>query len=101
MVTTDRAIENAEQLDQILSDMNFERGLTPVVVGFDANGEAFLAYGWAPGGDGWDCGFVNDDTHSAEFDYSDGTRRCEECGAFDRRDITKLAYPIRVIEVTG
>lgn len=91
-----REIETPERLDEILTDLN-EHGLNPVVVGFDANNSPFLAYGWAPGGDGWDCGFVVDDTHSAEFDYSDGTKRCEDCGAFERRNISKLSYPLCII----
>lgn len=90
-------VATEEQLDDLLSAMNFEQGDEPVVVGFDAHNHPFLAYGWAPGGDGWDCGFVNDDPHSAEFDYSDGTSRCEECGAFDRRGLSKLSFPVQII----
>lgn len=93
----DGRIETAEQLHDLLMGLN-DSGVNPVVVGFDASGLPFLAYGWAPGGDGWDAGFVNDDPHSAEFDYNDGTGRCQECGAFDRRNISKLLYPVRVIE---
>ena len=85
-----------DALDQTLMDLN-ERGETPVVVGLDRHGQPFLAYGWAPGGDGWAAGFVNDDPHSGEFEYSDGTERCQECGAFDRRGIEKLAYPVRLL----
>lgn len=93
-----RKIETAEQLHDVLMGLN-DGGVNPVVVGFDVFGYPFLAYGWAPGGDGWDAGFVSDDMHSAEFDYSDGTERCQECGAFDRRNITKLSYPVRILEV--
>lgn len=95
---SNETIATEEQLNDLLTAMNFEQGEEPVVVGFDAHGHPFLAYGWASGGDGWDCGFVNDDPHSAEFDYSDGTTRCEECGAFDRRGIAKLAYPVHVVQ---
>lgn len=96
MSTEQRIVDTEDDLDQYLSDLN-DAGFTPVVIGFDRHGSPFLAYGWAPGGDGWDAGFVNDDPHSAEFDYSDGTERCQECGAFERRGIAKLAYPVRLI----
>lgn len=89
-------VADPEQLDDILSALN-EAGDEPVVVGFDRHGQPFLAYGYAPGGDGWDAGFVNDDPHSGEFDYSDGTERCQECGAFERRPIDRLGYPVRVL----
>lgn len=89
-------VTSADGLNDLLSSLN-EAGENPVVVGFDANGYPFLAYGWAPGGDGWACGFVTDDTHSLEFEFSDGTRRCEECGAFERRDIEKMPYPVTVV----
>ncbi|HEY2088549.1 MAG TPA: hypothetical protein VGH54_21340 [Mycobacterium sp.] len=91
----DARIETAEALDDLLSSMN-DAGIEPVVVGVDGRGYPFLAYGWAPGGDGWDCGVVADDTHSSEFDYSDGTTRCDECGAFDRRPLTVLPFPVTV-----
>jgi hypothetical protein len=90
-------VKTAEQLHDLLMDLN-ENGTNPVVVGFDAKDEPFLAYGWAPGGDGWDAGFVVDDTHSDEIEYVD-TGRCDECGAFDRRAIEKLNYPVRVIKL--
>lgn len=89
-------LETADALDDYLSDLN-QAGVQPVAVGFDRHGYPFLAYGWAPGGDGWECGFVNDDPHSSEFDYNDGTERCQECGAFDRRPIERLSYPVTVI----
>jgi hypothetical protein len=89
------SLPDADALDDLLSTMN-EVGDRPVTVGHDAGGVAFLAYGWAPGGDGWDCGVVEDDTHSSEFDYNDGTRRCDDCGAFDRRPLAVLAYPVTV-----
>lgn len=85
-----------DELEDMLWGMN-ERGLTPVVVGVDKEGLPFLAYGWAPGGDGWDVGVVTDDTHSLEFDYTDGTTRCEECGAFGRRVMEVLHYPVTVL----
>lgn len=93
-------IESADDLSDYLSDMN-QAGTEPVVVGFDRLGAPFLAYGWAPAGDGWDCGIVQDDPHSSEFDYSDGTERCQECGAFDRRGIEKLRYPVTVVRAPG
>lgn len=88
-------VGTAEDLHQLLMALN-ESGTEPVVIGFDAHDLPFLAYGWAPGGDGWAAGFVNDDPQSREFDYADGTGRCDDCGAFERRPIERLDYPVRV-----
>lgn len=97
------ATENA--LDVLLARMN-ETGANPVVVGFSNTGIPFLAYGYAPGGDGWDTGVSLDDPHSGEFEYIDLTftgegyrsvHRCEECGAFDRLPLLMLNFPVTVI----
>lgn len=87
-------IQDEEQLDLLLSRMN-ETGMTPTVIGLDERGLPFLAYGYAPSGDDWATGVLHDDPRSSEFDYND-TKRCEECGAFDRRPISVINYPVEV-----
>jgi hypothetical protein len=94
LITT--TANNEDELSEILASLNFDDGIEPVVIGFDSDGRPFLAYGWAPGGDGWDAGFVYDDTHSSEFSI-EGVRRCEECGAFERQHISRLRYPVVLV----
>lgn len=92
----------AEELEGHLLDMN-ERGECPTtVVGFDRHGYPFLAYAYTPDGEGVEAAFVSDDGHGGgEFDYSDGTKRCEECGADERRGVELLAYPVTLIPRPG
>lgn len=85
---------NPDQLEDLLLELN-ERGVAPVVVGTDKTGTPFLAYGWAPGGDGWDVGVVTDDPRS-EWDYDD-VGRCPECGAFGHRSTDVLKFPVTVL----
>ena len=89
-------IEDEDTLDLLLQKMNWEEGVTPVVVGIDAQGMKFLAYGWAPGGDGWKINVTTDDTHSSEFSYTD-IEQCEDCGAHDRLPVSFLHFPLVVI----
>jgi hypothetical protein len=89
-------VKDEDELNRLLAGLNYDEGITPVVVGFDSGGDPFLAYGWAPGGDGWDAGFVRDDPHSSEFDIR-GVDRCQECGAFEREHISRLNYPVTVV----
>lgn len=88
-------IYSEKDLDEALQSMN-EEGQTPVLVGIDRIGVRFLAYGWAPGGDGWAIGVTTDDTHSQEFTYAD-VGSCEECGAHGRREAEVLNFPVAVI----
>jgi hypothetical protein len=90
-----RRIADVDEFDRLLSELN-EAGITPTVVGLDAHGSPFLAYGWAPGGDGWDTGVLVDDPYSYEFDYTDG-HRCEECNSEGRRPLSALSYPVMVL----
>lgn len=85
-------LDDAQTLDAALCLLN-ENGNTPVLVGIDAEGNRFLAYGWAPGGDGWDIGICLDDPMSGEFSYKD-IRECEECGAFERLPVSFLTFPV-------
>jgi hypothetical protein len=94
-ILTSMRIENTDDLSELLWEMN-DKGDTPTLVGVDRSGTRFLAYGWAPGGDGWDTGVVTDDTHSGEWDYSD-VDRCGDCGAFGRRSTLVLIFPVLVI----
>lgn len=90
-------IEQPEDLNDHLLELN-EQGTNPVVVGFDRHLHPFLAYGHAPGGDGWDVGILYDDPYSYEFDLADVTR-CEECHSEGRRPVTDLQYPVMVLEM--
>lgn len=89
-----------DELDVLLARLN-ENGITPVVLGFDAHGNPFLAYGWAPGGDGWDCGVTFDNPRDTEGDVWDKATgkshpRCEECAAYQEFGLDTLSYPVEV-----
>ena len=93
-------LETEEALDVLLGRMN-ETGVEPVLIGLQADGAPFLAYGWAPGGDGWDCGVVYDNPRDTEGDVWDKETgkshpRCEECAAYYQFDLETLHYPVRV-----
>jgi hypothetical protein len=94
-VLTGIKVPDAHSLEALLQGMN-EAGQTPTLVGLDRNGERFLAYLYEVGGEETYPAVVTDDPRSTSFDYSD-VGRCADCGAFGRRELMVLAYPVLVI----
>lgn len=88
-------LTDEDELDRSLQDLN-QRGVTPALVGVDASGTRFLAYGWAPGGDGWVVNVCLDDPYSREYDRTDGPR-CEKCHSEGRLPVTLLTFPVVVL----
>lgn len=88
-------VPTPEALADVLHALN-ENGEPPVLVGFDREGQRFLAYGYEVGGDEMHCAVITDDPRGATFDYFD-VGRCEHCAAFERRDLAILNYPVVVL----
>lgn len=91
-------IPTEDILDELLQNLN-TLGHSPVVVGMDGSGRRFLAYGWTPGGDGWQINILLDDPYSEEFDYKPPApqARCEECHSEGRLPVSMLNFPVRII----